>query len=101
MGLLSTRRQANRAANAPPTMLRHTKRVLLLIFAIIFLVLGVLGIFLPFLQGILFLAIALVLLSMLSPTVREAIERQTRKHPKVHSVVLKAEGFIRKIVGDI
>jgi uncharacterized membrane protein YbaN (DUF454 family) len=76
---------------------KNTKRILVLIVAVLFLILGVAGLVLPFLQGILFLAIGFVLLSMLSPTVQEKIERQTRKYPKVHAIVLKVEKIIRSI----
>lgn len=80
---------------------RQAKRIAVLVIALVFLVLGVVGIFLPFLQGLLFIAVALVLLSMLSPTIREAIERQTRKYPKVHAAVLRVEEVISKIVGEL
>ncbi len=82
-------------------MLKHTKRIAVTILALLFLVLGVVGLFLPFLQGFLFIAVALVLLSMLSPTIREKIEKQTRKYPKAHVIFMKVEDFIRKVIGDL
>lgn len=80
---------------------RHTKRLLVLIAAIVFVILGLAGLVLPVLQGVLFLAIGLVLLSVLSPTIQEKVAAQTRKYPKVHAVVLRIEGIIRSIVGEL
>lgn len=81
--------------------MKQTKRIAVLIFALALLVLGIIGLVLPFLQGFLFIAVALILLSMLSPTVREKIEFQTRKYPKFHGLVVKAESWVQKVVGDL
>ena len=48
-----------------------------------FIVLGVLGLFLPILQGILFLAIGAYLLSLESPRTRRVIGRLRRRYPKL------------------
>ncbi|OGC82851.1 hypothetical protein A3D68_02625 [Candidatus Adlerbacteria bacterium RIFCSPHIGHO2_02_FULL_52_17] len=82
-------------------MIRNTKRTVIFVLGILFLIFGVIGLVLPFLQGILFLAIGLMLLSLFSPTLREWLERHTRKYPKLHSAVLSIEQFIRRIVGEI
>ena len=76
------------------------KRILLFAAAIIFILLGLLGLVLPFLQGILFLVIGLILLSIVSPTARTWIEHHTRKFPKIHSFVAKTEAWITKIIGQ-
>lgn len=81
-------------------MLRHTKRAIIFIIGLLFLFLGVIGLALPFLQGILFIAIGLLLLSIYSPTLREWVEHHTRKYPKVHAQVLKVQQFINRIVGE-
>jgi len=44
-------------------MLKHTKRALVLIVGVFFVLFGIIGLFLPFLQGILFLVIGALLLS--------------------------------------
>ena len=48
-----------------------------------FIVLGILGLFLPILQGILFLAIGAYLLSLESPMARRVIARMRRRYPKL------------------
>lgn len=50
-----------------------------------FLGLGVLGLFLPFLQGILFLLIGLYLLSKSSPWAKYLLERMKMRYPKLSS----------------
>jgi len=81
-------------------MIRHTKRAIIFFIGLIFLFFGVIGLFLPFLQGILFIAIGLLLLSTYSPTLREWVERHTRKYPKVHEVVVKVQQFLTRIIGE-
>jgi hypothetical protein len=57
------------------------KRILVLIAGYTFLVLGVLGLFLPFLQGFLFLFIGLVLLSREAVWARWLLVRGRRRYP--------------------
>ena len=75
------------------------KRALIFIVAFVFIALGILGLALPFLQGILFLAIGLILLSIASPRARSWIEHHTRKYPKFHTWVQKIEKRITDIIG--
>lgn len=75
------------------------KRGLIFAVAIIFIILGLAGMALPFLQGFLFLAIGLMLLSIASPTARTWIEHHTRKYPKVHAFVQDVEKRITDIIG--
>lgn len=82
-------------------MKRKAKRLLVFILAIFFFLIGLVGLVLPFLQGILFLTISLLLLSMLSPTMRDIFERQTRKWPKFHALVVKAERYIVRVIGEV
>ncbi len=77
------------------------KRGLIFVIALIFIILGLVGLALPFLQGFLFLAIGLILLSIASPTARMWIEHHTRKYPKVHAFVEKVEKQITKIIGRL
>ena len=55
------------------------KRVLILVSGWFFIVLGILGLFLPILQGILFLAIGSYLLSLESPWVRQKMLQMQRR----------------------
>lgn len=80
---------------------KQAKKVLIFIIALVFLVLGIVGLFLPFLQGFLFLAIALLLFSTLSPSIRTAMDTRTQKYPKIHRRVLKLDAWLRKVIGDV
>ena len=60
------------------------KHLLRLIFGWFFLVLGVLGLFLPLLQGILFLAIGFLLLAPNVPVFRRVLRWIQRKYPRVY-----------------
>lgn len=68
---------------------------------VIFLILGVAGLALPFLQGILFLAIGLILLSLASSKARKWIESHTVRYPKIHAAVRKTEKWMTGIIGDV
>lgn len=80
-------------------MNQRLKRILVYIAAILFLVLGVLGLALPFLQGFLFIAIGLILLSIVSPSSRQWWEVHTRKWPKLHELIVRMEARITKLIG--
>lgn len=82
-------------------MMKTTKRAVVLIIAILFLILGVVGLVLPFLQGLLFLAVGFILLFFLFPSLREKTQKHTVKYPKFHAMMLKVEDFIGRILGDI
>ena len=82
-------------------MLKQTKRALVLMLAAVFLLLGVAGLFLPFLQGVLFLAVGVLLLSVVFPPVREWLDRRTSPYPKIHAAVSKVDGWIKHILGEI
>ncbi len=71
----------------------------MLSLAVLFIVLGLVGLVLPFLQGFLFLAIGILLLSLYSPTVRHWLDTHTVKYPKLHRFVGKAEAWVVKIFG--
>ncbi len=48
----------------------------------VFVVLGIVGLFLPLMQGVLFMVIGLVLLSAVSPRARLATQRIRRRWPR-------------------
>ena len=77
------------------------KRILVMIAAGFFLLAGVAGLALPFLQGWLFLAIGAILLSISSRRFRAWIESHTRKYPKTHEYFEKTEVWISKIIGPL
>ena len=73
----------------------------------VFLVVGFFGLALPIIQGILFMAIGLFLLSRESPYVKEKLHVLNVKvqnlypgiHAEFHKVKTKAEEFVDKILG--
>ncbi len=67
------------------------KRKLFLVAGWILLVFGVLGIFLPFLQGILFLFLGLILLAKAQPRFRLLKIRLKRRYPKYAAAFEGAE----------
>lgn len=56
-----------------------------------FLLLGVLGLFLPFLQGFLFLFVGLIILARHAPWAERLLDRIRRQHPKFDEIIGKAE----------
>ncbi len=67
----------------------------------LFIVLGILGLFLPILQGILFLAIGATLLSLESPWARRMIEKARTRHPRLSSTLDAAQQRAARIVQRI
>ena len=58
-----------------------------------FLILGVLGLFLPFLQGFLFLFVGLLILSRYASWAQRALDWLRRRHPKAGEMIDKAEAM--------
>lgn len=79
------------------------KRWLILVTGWFFMFLGVLGLFLPILQGVLFLAIGSYMLSLESPWVRRKMLQFQRRYPKLNSTLeearVRAARMARKILG--
>ncbi|MBI10071.1 MAG: hypothetical protein CMM55_11140 [Rhodospirillaceae bacterium] len=67
----------------------------------IFIVLGVLGLFLPILQGILFLTIGGMLLSMESPTAQRILDRLRSKYPSLDKTMNGAHKRVNRITRQI
>ncbi|MDP3646301.1 MAG: hypothetical protein Q8R25_04400 [bacterium] len=82
-------------------MNKEIKRILVLVAGVSFLILGLLGLALPFLQGFLFLMIGGILVSISSRTARTWIESHTRKYPKIHKAVERIEVWIVKMIGTV
>lgn len=85
-------------------MPRPIKRALLVTLGWIFVVLGVLGIFLPILQGILFLVIGFLLLSRESEWFQDKLESAKQRWPRFGEKFDRAEEaanrFWRKLTGN-
>jgi uncharacterized protein len=68
-------------------------RIAVLGLGYVFLVLGVLGLFLPFLQGFLFLIVGLLILARHAPWAERALDRLKRTHPKAAQRIERAEAM--------
>jgi uncharacterized membrane protein YbaN (DUF454 family) len=82
-------------------MQKKAKKALVLAIGIIFIILGLFGLVLPFLQGFIFLAIGLILVSFCFPKVRVWINKHTARYPHLSSVINKTEVWILKFIGEI
>ena len=80
-------------------MPKNVKRILLFVAAFFFIALGIVGLVLPVLQGILFLAIGIILLSLASPAAHSWIENHTRKWPRLHAFIIRIEKRIVDVIG--
>lgn len=82
-------------------MNKEVKRILVVVGAVIFILLGLAGFALPFLQGFLFLAIGLILLSISSPRFRAWAITHTVRYPKTHAMLEKIEKWVLGIIGRV
>jgi len=71
------------------------KKIGLLIIGWLFIVLGVFGLFLPFLQGILFILIGLAILSSRSEIIKRLLKHLEERHPRHHERIEYWRGKIR------
>ena len=75
-------------------MRAKAKRLLMLALGWGFIVLGILGLFLPVLQGILFLLIGLIFLAKVSPLARLARQKLRKRYPRLAAKLTEAEHHI-------
>lgn len=78
-------------------MTHHIKHIVILCLGWILVVAGIIGFFLPFLQGMFMLFIGLILLSFSSETVRTWIERFLVRHPRFVGSHKKIDSLIKRI----
>jgi uncharacterized membrane protein YbaN (DUF454 family) len=81
--------------------MKNAKRILIIGVGIFFILLGLMGLVTPFLQGFLFLFIGLFLLSFTSPKIRFWIDKHTVKYPHLFELTKKIEKWMTKIIGEI
>jgi uncharacterized membrane protein YbaN (DUF454 family) len=67
------------------------KNIALQVTGYAFLVLGVLGLFLPFLQGFLFIVIGLLILAKQAPWAHNLLQRFRDQHPRAGELIDRAE----------
>ena len=66
-----------------------------------FLVLGVLGLFLPFLQGFLFLIVGLLILARHAAWAQRALDWVKQRHPKAGEMIERAEEWADRWVQKV
>lgn len=85
-------------------MNRQVKRVLILIVGWAFILLGIVGLFLPILQGVLFILIGLVILSSEYVWAHHLLTRVKERFPKLGRVAdqatEKAKAWLQRLSGQ-
>ncbi len=85
-------------------MNRHAKRVLILIVGWFFILLGIAGLFLPILQGVLFILIGLIILSSEYVWAHHLLQRLKERFPKIgraaDEATVKARGWLQRLSGQ-
>ena len=80
--------------------MKGVKHILILVIGWLFIALGILGLFLPFLQGILFLIIGLAILSTRSELIRRFLSALEKRYPHhyehIHAWRVKMTGWFKK-----
>jgi uncharacterized membrane protein YbaN (DUF454 family) len=82
-------------------MIKHTKRTLLFLIAVLFVIIGLAGIILPLIPGLVFIALALIIFSLFFPVIGEKARNHTVKYPKLHAIIEELDERVRRIVGEI
>lgn len=82
-------------------MRRRVKKFSIQMLGFLLILLGIAGIILPVLNGIFFLALGIILLSLYSPKAKELLKKASGLHPKAAYVITRAERVVVKFVGDI
>ena len=67
----------------------YIKRIIRYVTGISFLILGVIGLFLPILQGILFIITGLLILAPESKKIQNLLEKLKKKYPDLYNKVTK------------
>jgi uncharacterized protein len=82
----------------------YTKRILVLIAGWAFILLGILGLFLPILQGVLFLLVGLIILSSEYVWAHRLLTKLRERFPKIgrtaDQATAKATAWLRRISGQ-
>jgi uncharacterized membrane protein YbaN (DUF454 family) len=78
------------------TRWQRVKPILMQILGYAFLVLGVLGLFLPILQGFLFLFVGLLILARYAPWAQRLLDHLEERYPKFGQVKDQAESAMER-----
>jgi uncharacterized membrane protein YbaN (DUF454 family) len=80
-------------------MKNGAKQTFVVIFALVIITIGVLGLMLPLLPGIALLILGLLLLSMYNPKVESWLNKLTYKYPPARAFADTMKKFIERIIG--
>ncbi len=80
--------------NSIPVMQEKVKEIAILVLGWTFIGLGIIGLFLPVLQGILFIMIGLAILSSRSATVQRFLKYLENRYPQYYE---RVEGWREKV----
>jgi uncharacterized membrane protein YbaN (DUF454 family) len=82
----------------------YAKRMLVLIVGWGFILLGIVGLFLPILQGVLFLIVGLIILSSEYVWAHHLLNRLRQRFPKISRIAdqatVKASSWLRRLSGQ-
>jgi uncharacterized membrane protein YbaN (DUF454 family) len=81
-------------------MIKHARRIALIILAVLLILVGTAGLVLPILPGIVLLILGLLLLSMFYPALDSWIHSLTKKNPQAHATAQKFRDFLQRIIGS-
>ena len=91
-------------ASTQPETAATMKKILVLLAGWAFIVIGIIGLFLPVIQGVLCLMIGLIILSTEYHWARRLLERITKRFPGVarvsHEAADKAKVWLRRLRGQ-
>ncbi len=94
------KKSGGRDVPLPPGLLALSESMLTRLFRLtlgfFFLVLGISGLFLPFLQGLLFLALAALLFSPDLPFLARWLDRLEARHPSLSHPLRRMREFLKK-----
>lgn len=78
---------------------RDIKRWLVRIAGAGLIIAGVISGFLPFLQGWVFIAIGIIMISVTSKKINAWTESHTRRFPKLHALIQKMQSGVLRVIG--
>jgi uncharacterized protein len=71
-------------------------RIVTLVLGYSFLALGVVGLVLPFLQGVLFIVVGLLLLSREAAWARRVLDRLKSRHPRLGGMITRSDAWVTR-----
>jgi uncharacterized membrane protein YbaN (DUF454 family) len=82
-------------------MIKQTKRVVILLIAVLCVIVGLFGLILPLIPGIAFFMLALVIFSLFFPIVGEKMHYHTRHYPKLQTMIVRMREWVARVVGEV